>query len=143
MFSPAANIPYDLALLKASNYCAYQERYQSQVKAKLLEWNTDNADIDKILLYLIENNYLNEGRFAQVYVSGKVRMKHWGFQKIKFELKKKGLTETTIKLAIQAFDEKEYIAVLKNEIEKQIVKQALLAKGFSSDDISTVQKTLL
>ena len=48
------------ALLKAANYCAYQERCHIEVLEKLSEWGIWGFDAQEILLTLIEQNYLNE-----------------------------------------------------------------------------------
>src|SRR5690606_22791562 len=80
---------YNEAKNKAEAYCAYQERSQQEVRDKLYHMNLHTSQVEELIAYLIENNFLNESRFANAYVSGKFRMKKWGRKKIKQGLKLK------------------------------------------------------
>jgi len=55
---------------------------------------------------LIEENYLNEERFAILFAGGKFRIKQWGRIKIKYELKQKQVSDYCIKKALAAIDER-------------------------------------
>ncbi|MBL0268396.1 MAG: RecX family transcriptional regulator [Chitinophagaceae bacterium] len=100
------------ALQKLKHYCAYQERCHSEVKEKLYSLGVWKKDHDAIISTLIEENYLNEERFAIAYAGGKWRMKHWGRVRIRYELKQKQVTEYCIKKALKQIDEEEYLQVL-------------------------------
>lgn len=101
------------ALQKLKHYCAYQERCHSEVKDKLYNLGVWKKDHDEIIATLIEENYLNEERFAISYAGGKWRMKQWGRVKIKYELKQKQVSEYCIKKALKQIDEEEYKNVLQ------------------------------
>jgi regulatory protein len=103
------------ALQKLKHYCAYQERCHSEVKEKLYSLGVWKKDHDGIISTLIEENYLNEERFAMAYAGGKWRVKHWGRVRIKYELKQKQISEYCIKKALKQIDEEEYLRVL-NEL---------------------------
>ncbi len=134
-------------LQKAAGFCAYQERTQAQVRERLHEWGIRGYDAEEMIAWLIENNYLNEERFAKAYAGGKFRLKHWGRNRIKFELKMKGLSEYCINEALKQLDEKEYQAVLqrlierKNEeydienrqIKNQKIARHIIGKGYEPD----------
>lgn len=100
------------ALQKLKHYCAYQERCHSEVKEKLYSLGVWKKDHDAIISTLIEENYLNEERFAIAYAGGKWRVKHWGRVRIKYELKQKQISEYCIKKALKQIDEEEYLRVL-------------------------------
>ena len=100
------------ALQKLKHYCAYQERCHSEVKEKLYSLGVWKKDHDGIISTLIEENYLNEERFAIAYAGGKWRMKHWGRVRIRYELKQKQISEYCIKKALKQIDEEEYLRVL-------------------------------
>ena len=135
------------ALQKLKHYCAYQERCHSEVKEKLYQLGVWKKDHDEIIASLIEENYLNEERFAIAYAGGKFRVKQWGRVKIKYELKQKQVSNYSIKKAMKQIDEEEYISVLnklakekyaalKSEqylVRKKKTMDYLLAKGFESD----------
>lgn len=100
------------ALQKLKQYCAYQERCHREVKEKLYALGVWKRDHDEIIATLIEENYLNEERFAIAYAGGKFRIKGWGRIKIKYELKQKQVSEYCIKKALKQIDESDYIAKL-------------------------------
>jgi regulatory protein len=115
----------ELALSKAMNFCAYQERCIKEVKQKLKNLNVSKKDYDKILEILIQDNYLNQKRFALSFVSGKFRLKKWGKTKIKNELIKKDIEKEIIELALSDIDVIEY----KNCLEKLFQKKLKTIKG--------------
>jgi regulatory protein len=101
------------ALQKLKHYCGYQERSHGEVRQKLYDLGVWKKDHDEIIATLIEENYLNEERFAMAFVSGKFRMKQWGRVKIKYELKQKQVSEYSIKKALKEIDEDDYMIMLK------------------------------
>lgn len=101
------------ALQKARHYCGYQERSHTEVKEKLYSFGLRSTDVDEILSTLIEENYLNEERYAAMFAGGKFRMKQWGRVKIKYELKQKRVSEYCIKKAIKEIDEEDYLKTLE------------------------------
>ena len=82
------------------------------MKEKLYSLGVWKKDHDGIISTLIEENYLNEERFAIAYAGGKWRVKHWGRVRIKYELKQKQISEYCIKKALKQIDEEEYLRVL-------------------------------
>ena len=56
---------------KLEHYCSYQERCHQEVSKKLKELGVFGTTIDKVISHLIEQNYLNETRFAEHFVHGK------------------------------------------------------------------------
>ena len=135
------------ALQKLKHYCAYQERAHSEVKEKLYDLGVWKKDHDEIISTLIEENYLNEERFAIAFAGGKWRVKHWGRVKIKYELKQKQVSEYCIKKAMKQIDEEEYMAVLQKMaderyaslksdqymVRKKKTMDFLVARGFETD----------
>ena len=107
------------ALQKAANWCAYQERSQQEVRDKLYEWQMKSLEVEEIISTLIAENFLNEERFALTYVSGKFKIKKWGKIKIKQGLKLKRVPDTIIKKALNSIDGDEYVATLRNLLEKK------------------------
>ncbi len=133
------------ALQKAKQYCAYQERCHSEVKGKLYSFGLHKKEVEESLSNLIEENYLNEERFAIQYAGGKFRIKQWGRVKIKYSLKQKQVSEYCIKKALAVINETEYnktlqklanqkLKTLKAEknifIKKRKLQDHLLQKGF-------------
>src|SRR5688500_6130993 len=93
------------AFQKIKQYCAYQERSHAEVKEKLYSFSLFKSDVESLISRLIEEDYLNEERFAKMFAGGKFRMKHWGRVKIRYELKQKQVSEYNIKKALQEIAE--------------------------------------
>ena len=104
---------------KAKQYCAYQERSHYEVEQKLYELGIRKADQGEIISSLIEENYLNEERFALQFAGGKFRMNEWGKKKIMYALKEKRVGEFSIKKALNSIDEDAYLKTLRELIEKK------------------------
>ncbi len=107
-------------LTKMERFCAYQERCEQDVRKKLLSFSLPSSETDKVIDALIDGNYINEARFAKLFVSGKFRIKHWGRIKIKSELRKRRISENCIAEAMKEIDEAEYINTVQQLLNKQI-----------------------
>jgi regulatory protein len=144
------------ALQKLRQYCAYQERSHYEVQQKLYELGVRKAEHDEIISTLIEEDYLNEERFAMQYVGGKFRMKDWGRKKIYYALKEKKVSEYSIKKAMSQIDEDAYQVILhelaakkyeslKGEqfmVRKKKTIDYLMQKGYESDLVMSVLKDI-
>jgi len=143
------------ALPKIQHFCAYQERCHAEVIDKLYSFGLNKKDIEQIVTQLIEDNYLNEERFARSFVNDKFRFNKWGRKKIEYQLKAKKVSAYNIKSGMKAIDEDDYLKLLQKEAnnkleslknEKNIrtknakVFQYLLGRGFESNLISDVLK---
>jgi regulatory protein len=102
------NMSYDRAREKAMRYCSFQERCQLDLTNRFRAWNVEEKNWDKILDYLIDENFLNETRYVEAFVRGKFKMKKWGVNKIKMGL-----------IAKRAFNESQFDKVFKAEIEEE------------------------
>lgn len=107
------------ALQKLRQYCAYQERSHAEVQQKLWDLGVRRAEHDEIISTLIEEDYLNEERFAKAFAGGKFRMKDWGRKKIYYALKEKKVSEYNIKKAMKEIDEEAYEKTLRELAEKK------------------------
>lgn len=107
------------ALQKARHYCGYQERSHLEVKEKLYSFGLYKQQVEELLSQLIEENYLNEERFAIQFAGGRFRLKQWGRVKIKYELKQKRVSEYCIKKAMKEIDEGEYLKTLQSLAQKK------------------------
>ncbi|MBD0831086.1 regulatory protein RecX [Aestuariibaculum sediminum] len=95
---------------KLEQYCAYQERCHKEIFEKLSQMGMIPEAIDVIIVHLIEHNFLNETRFAKQFVSGKFKIKHWGKNRIAFELKKKDISKHIIQEALKEISDEDYLA---------------------------------
>lgn len=97
---------------KLEQFCAYQERCHKEVEEKLRGMRMIPQAIDQIIVHLIEENYLNEERFAQSFARGKFNIKKWGKNRIVQELKMRRISPYNIKAALKEIDEDIYLETL-------------------------------
>lgn len=79
-----------------------------EAKEKLYSFGLRKQAVEESLAQLIEEDYLNEERFAIQFAGGKFRMKQWGRIKIKHALKQKQVSTWCINRAMKEIDEKDY-----------------------------------
>ena len=96
------------AIQKIEHYCAYQERCHEEVIQKLRSMKMNSEEIDQIISHLINDNFLNEERFACSFARGKHRIKHWGKIRITNELKSRSINQTLITIALKEISDEEY-----------------------------------
>jgi regulatory protein len=138
------------ALQKIKHFCSYQERCHSEVKSKLYDLGLWKQDVETLISQLIEENYLNEERFAKQFAGGKFRLKKWGRNKIVYELKQKQISSYCIKKALKEISDDDYLATLKKLavdklkllkseknifVRKRKITDYLLQKGYEPDMI--------
>lgn len=109
----------DEALIKLENYCVYRERCHKEVEQKLFEMRMIPEAKEKIILHLIEHDYLNEERFARAFTRGKFRIKKWGRHRLIRELKYKGVSKYNIDSALKEISEGDYLSTFHELAEKK------------------------
>ncbi len=137
---------------KAAMFCAYQERTQQEVRDRLKEWSVFGDDAEEVIAELIQQNYLNEERFAKAFAGGKFRMKGWGRRKIKQHLQQRGISGYNFEQAMKEIAPDDYRSTLTDLLDKKrrtirdsnplVIKQKLvryaLSKGYESELIFAV-----
>ena len=112
---------YDIntTLTRLKNYCSVQERCQQEVIQKMRVWGTKKALQEHILELLIQEEYINEERYAKSFCRGKFNIKKWGKLKIIHELKRKNISEACINIGLKEIKTSDY----KKELERQYQKK--------------------
>ena len=151
------NIGTEKALQKAKYYCAYQERSHAEVKKKLYGFGLYKIEVELLMSQLIEEDYLNEERFALAFAGGKFRIKNWGKTRIKYELKQRQVSDYCIKKALAAIPDEDYektllklteekLATLKSEknifTKKGKLQNYLVGKGYEFNVVAVVLKDI-
>ena len=138
-------------LEKLQNFCAYRDRCHSEVQEKLDKYHLEQDQELFIYQKLIGDNFLNEERYVNSFVSGKFRLKKWGKQKIKQALKQKKINAKLIDRGLSQINQQEYLSVLnelflkkfnsykeKEYIAKQKTIRYLMQKGYEYSNIQIV-----
>ena len=138
-------IPSEI-MTKIERFCAYQERCENDVRKKLTSFHLSESQEDAVIKSLRENNFLNEERFVEVFVRGKVRV-GWGMQKIVAALRAKRIPAELIDQACAQIPADDYQGKLREAIAKwrrshsdesanspKLVRH-LLSKGFGMEEV--------
>jgi regulatory protein len=150
----------DEALERLQDYCAKEDRSRHQVEKKLFAWKIPTHLHDDIIFELIQDDFLNEERFAKTYARSKMRMNRWGRLKIQQGLRQHRVSDYNTKTALDKLNSTTYRENLEKllhqkwkllgskgtEFErKQKLTRFLLQRGFLStefrdliDDLSGV-----
>jgi len=145
----------DEATKLLENYCAYQDRCHKEVEQKLYDINMIPQAKEKILLHLLQHNFLNEERYAKAFTRGKFKIKKWGKIKITNELKFRNISAYNIKNALLEINDDDYLKTLQQLVEKKLplIKESnsfikrnklsiyLISKGYESNLVFDVVKT--
>lgn len=145
------------ALVKLMQFCAYRDRSQKEVEDKLCEMRMIPEARGEIIIKLMQEDFLNEERFAQSFVRGKFRIKKWGRLKIIQELKLRQISSPLIRIAMREITDQEYLETLNTLAEKKLAllrepnkikrKQKLvnhlLQKGYEPDLVYEVANRIM
>lgn len=128
-------------------YCSYQERCHAEVVQKLYSFSVSTQERNEVIVHLIEQNFLNEERFAKLFTLSKFHQKKWGKVRIIIELKQRQISAFLITIGLKEIPEEEYEATFnilsekvwdsiteKNSLKKQKkFCDTLLRKGWESE----------
>lgn len=144
-------LDFGQAYRKAADYCALQDRCISEMKLKLRIWNINKEFYSKIISTLIDEDFLNERRFALNYAGGKFRIKGWGKLKIAAGLRARKIPTLFIQLALSSINTEQYLITLETllqkklrllggdtEINRQKAAYFAASRGFESGLIATI-----
>jgi regulatory protein len=106
---------FEIAIKKAMAQCSRREFCSDDIRNKLLLWGIENNDAERIIGILINENFINESRYATAFVKDKFKYNKWGRVKIAAHLKVKKLPPDIIKSALDSIDNDLYIKFL-NEL---------------------------
>ena len=134
---------------KLESFCAYQERSLYEVEKKLNTLTSISEDKKSIISHLNQNNFLNQSRFIEAYVSGKINLKRWGKGKIRVGLIQHKIPKIDIDQAMNNIPKKTYqnnllilaqrkaLSIKKEEdlyLKKAKLMRFLYSKGYTSSD---------
>tara|TARA_R110000868_G_scaffold60603_2_gene184870 strand:- start:225 stop:707 length:483 start_codon:yes stop_codon:yes gene_type:complete len=122
MITPKNSYSVDEATKKLEGYCAYQDRCHKEVISKLKEIHMIPQAIELIVGHLIQDNFLNEERFARSFARGKFKIKKWGKNRIVNELKHREISKYNISLALEEIESKEYLKTFNTLAKKRLAE---------------------
>jgi regulatory protein len=146
---------------KAYDYLGKRIHSAYELRIKLLRKKSDSGLINEAIDDLRNGNYLDDTKFAEVFIEEKIRLKSLGKTKLKSELIKRGISADIISSVLlektpneaDEFElayrlaEKKYNSLKNRNLEKaklvQKIYSFLLSKGYNFDvSMKVVDKIL-
>ena len=142
-------VKYEQALSRLAAYCSRGERCADDIRRKMTAWGLSEEEQKKAIQYLQRENFLDEKRYCRAFVHDKSQYNRWGVHKIRYELKKKQISDSLIREAVSEIDKDIYREQLHQllahkrktvkganeyEIHQKLIRFAA-GKGFSLEDI--------
>jgi len=141
-------------LSKIERYCAYQDRCTQEVLTKLRSWQIEEQEQRQVLQILKNDGFVDDERYVQSFIRGKINTKQWGVQKIRLGLIQKGISKELIDKYIEEINPQQYTDNIKTVLRKwtqshgpitqeNITKlyRHLLSKGYTYEEIKGELKT--
>jgi regulatory protein len=145
------SLGFNEILKRLEYFCAYQERCEFDVLEKIKKLGLQNPEKTEMLIKRLQKDgFLDQTRFVNSYITGKVSIKKWGVNKIRAGLVQKRIEPVIIARGIMEIDAGLYQENLQSLFEKKIlalkdyktdyqqkskVIRFLSGKGYSSEEI--------
>lgn len=140
----------------ALDYISHQDRTVHEVKQKLRENDLPEDAIDAAVARLKELHYLDDAKYAAMFVRDNMAMGDKGPKVITNKLRQKGIFPALIEDALAEVADEEWLAVGGRVAAKaarhnqhrafhdaiQKIRLTLLQKGFNADQITTIMAAL-
>ena len=145
------SLGFNEILKRLEYFCAYQERCEYDVLEKIKKFGLQNREKTEMLIKRLQKDgFLDQKRFVNSYITGKVSIKKWGVNKIRAGLVQKRIEPVIIARGIMEIDADLYQENLQALFEKKIIAlkdyktdyqqkskviRFLSGKGYSSEEI--------
>ena len=101
------------ALSKLAAECSRSEHCSGEMAEKLRRWELDEAAQARIIAYLVEHRYVDDSRYAELFVREKMKFNHWGPRKIEQALWAKHVDEAIYRPVLDAVSRDEWADILR------------------------------
>ena len=126
------------AYLWATGRCASRECCLQDLAKKFREGDLSEDAIERLSDRLVDEQYVDEARYARAYAHDKLEYDHWGRIKITQALRLKGISRKDISQAFDEVIEPEHYA----EILREILQAKLRSLSFDADDREEAYKAV-
>ena len=104
-------------LSRAMALCSRSEKAASDIRRSMIGWGYESeTGRDEIIEYLVQNDFINEGRYALAYCRDKHRFNRWGKVKIRAMLRGKDISDKDITDALSSIPDDIYYGNLLNDL---------------------------
>ncbi|MGA1276911.1 MAG: regulatory protein RecX [Candidatus Kapaibacteriota bacterium] len=138
---------------KGLSFATYAIRSTFQVKNRLIQSGFSPSVTEQVIAFLKEFNYLSDEEYATQFTKAKIERRYYGYQRLKIELVKKGISHAIIdktlkehypdsialETARKSADKKLRSISFRNDEKKRAqLHNHLFRQGYSLDIIKTI-----
>ena len=107
------------ALRRLAALCSRGEHSSGEMLAKMQAWGVDDEAQAHVMQRLVEGRFVDDERFARLFVSDKLKFSKWGRRKIEQALWAKRVDEETAKKVLDEVPDDDYLAVLRPLVQQK------------------------
>lgn len=107
------------ALLRLAALCARGEHSSGEMRTKMRRWLLPEDAQERVLERLVADGYVDDERFARIFVRDKLRFNHWGRAKIAQALHVKGVAADIASRLLDDVSDEEWLSVLRPLLEQK------------------------
>lgn len=104
------------ALQKLAALCSRSEHSSGEIREKMRRWQLPSDAQERIVQRLVAERFIDDSRFARLFVRDRLRFASWGERKILMALRQKGIDEATAAEALGEVSDDEWLAALRSVI---------------------------
>jgi regulatory protein len=118
---------------------------------KLRRWGFDEIVQARVIAYLVEHRYVDDHRYAELFVREKMKFNHWGPRKIEQALWAKHVDEAIYRPVLDAVSREEWAEILRPLLkskqksikaetpyeEKMKLMRFAMGRGFTMEEIDS------
>ncbi|MCH7963582.1 MAG: regulatory protein RecX [Bacteroidetes bacterium] len=145
---------------RAFRYLGRRQHSICELRIKLKQKGYETELINQVLDVLKQKNYLDDTKFAEIFVEEKIKLKLWSEQKLRSELIKRGIESEIISdVLVNKISEedklnnaliiasKKYDTLRNRNVDKDVIKRKLItflnSRGYNYDVIKEVCEELI
>ena len=108
------------ALQSLMRLCARSEKSSGDALRLMQQWPVPHTERQGVLERLVEERFIDDGRYAEAYVREKSRLSGWGARKIAMQLRQKGVSQAIIDDALRQLDSNVELPRLVDKLRRKI-----------------------
>lgn len=140
---------FNRAFKESIRLLKYRERSRFEIEYRLKHKGFSQPDIEKVVKKLMSLGYINDERFAEMWIKDRVQVKPMGSSRLKNELRKKGISSDIIDNKISWFLENyDEFELAQSIIQKRLdsnqpwdkIASFLWRRGFNAEIIKKIEQ---
>lgn len=105
---------------KLKALCSLREICEKDAKDRLQKWGVEEEAQEMIVRHLVQERFIDDERFANIFVRDKHNLSHWGKSRIIRELKSRKIATRFIDEAIGQIPDEAYSEQLEEILKKKL-----------------------